>query len=61
VCFRRQLPIGNYIADFAAPAAKLVVEVDGAHYARRQTVAETWQRDGEARLQRGNGAARVTR
>ena len=36
VCFRRQIPLGNYIADFAAPAAKLVVEVDGAYHARRQ-------------------------
>ena len=30
VSFRRQFPLGNYIADFAAPAVKLVVEVDGA-------------------------------
>jgi very-short-patch-repair endonuclease len=36
VSFRRQVPLGNYIADFAAPAAKLVVEVDGAYHARRQ-------------------------
>ena len=28
--FRRQHPIGPYIADFACVAAKLVVEVDGA-------------------------------
>jgi very-short-patch-repair endonuclease len=27
---RRQLPIGPYIADFACPAAHLVIEVDGA-------------------------------
>ena len=42
--FRRQLPIGPYVADFACPAARLVVEVDGethstdaerAHDARR--------------------------
>lgn len=42
--FRRQLPIGPYIADFACPAARLIVEVDGethstdeerAHDARR--------------------------
>jgi hypothetical protein len=25
-------PIGNYIADFYAPAARLVVELDGAHH-----------------------------
>ena len=28
--FYRQNPIGNYIADFYAPPAKLVVELDGA-------------------------------
>jgi very-short-patch-repair endonuclease len=27
--FRRQHPIGQYIADFYCPAAKLVIEVDG--------------------------------
>lgn len=28
--FRRQMPIGPYIADFACISAKLVIEVDGA-------------------------------
>jgi very-short-patch-repair endonuclease len=32
VQFYRQKPIGNYIADFYAPAARLVVELDGAHH-----------------------------
>jgi very-short-patch-repair endonuclease len=32
VQFYRQTAIGNYIVDFYAPAAKLVVEVDGAHH-----------------------------
>ena len=38
VSFRRQVPLGNqYIADFFAPAARLVIEVDGAsHDAKRQ-------------------------
>jgi very-short-patch-repair endonuclease len=27
--FRRQHPIGPYIADFYCPAAKLIIEVDG--------------------------------
>lgn len=27
--FRRQHPIGPYVADFACPASKLIVEVDG--------------------------------
>jgi len=29
VSFRRQHPIGPYVADFYCPAAKLVIEVDG--------------------------------
>ncbi|MFZ5893761.1 MAG: endonuclease domain-containing protein [Myxococcota bacterium] len=37
VCFRRQVPLGGqFIADFVAPAARLVVEVDGAYHARRR-------------------------
>jgi len=35
--FRRQHPIGPYIADFACAAARLVVEVDGAtHWTEEQ-------------------------
>src|SRR5262245_28186750 len=30
--FYRQKPLGNYIVDFYAPAADLVVEVDGAQH-----------------------------
>jgi very-short-patch-repair endonuclease len=30
--FRRQVPIKNYIADFACHAAKLVVELDGGQH-----------------------------
>jgi len=38
VVFRRQVPVGNrYIADFVAPAAKLIIEVDGAYHHRRVT------------------------
>ena len=32
VQFYRQKPIGGYIADFYAPAAKLVIELDGAQH-----------------------------
>ena len=32
VQFYRQKPIGNYIVDFYAPAARLVVEVDGSQH-----------------------------
>jgi very-short-patch-repair endonuclease len=30
--FRRQLPIGNYIVDFACPAARLIIEADGGQH-----------------------------
>jgi very-short-patch-repair endonuclease len=35
--FRRQVPIGPYIADFFCPSARLVVEVDGATHVDRRT------------------------
>jgi very-short-patch-repair endonuclease len=31
--FRRQRPIGRHIVDFACPAAKLAIELDGGHHA----------------------------
>jgi very-short-patch-repair endonuclease len=30
--FRRQAPIGNYIADFVCHRAKVIVEIDGAQH-----------------------------
>jgi len=48
--FRRQLPIGRFIVDFACPQAKVAVEVDGATHssdreqaydAERQKLIET--------------------
>jgi very-short-patch-repair endonuclease len=30
--FRRQFAIGNFIADFACPEARLVIELDGGHH-----------------------------
>jgi very-short-patch-repair endonuclease len=33
--FRRQVPIGRYVADFACLSARLVVEVDGGQHAER--------------------------
>jgi very-short-patch-repair endonuclease len=38
VLFRRQVPIGEYIVDFLAPAARLIVEVDGGYHTRRLRV-----------------------
>jgi len=37
VAFRRQVPLLGFIADFYAPSARLVVEVDGGYHARRAT------------------------
>lgn len=37
--FRRQHPIGPYIADFACLAARLVVEVDGATHSTQEELA----------------------
>ncbi len=33
--FRKQHPIGPYVADFYCPAAKVVIEVDGATHEHR--------------------------
>jgi very-short-patch-repair endonuclease len=39
--FRRQVPIGNYIADFVCHAAKLVIELDGGqHFSDGQEAAD---------------------
>jgi very-short-patch-repair endonuclease len=35
VGFRRQFVIGNFIADFCAPAARLVLEIDGGYHVGR--------------------------
>lgn len=45
VGFRRQAPIGNYIADFVAPSARLVVEVDGGYHAQRARADARRDRD----------------
>lgn len=34
--FRRQHPLGPYVADFWCPVAKVVVELDGASHRERQ-------------------------
>ncbi len=36
--FRRQAPIGNYIADFAWLSARIVIEVDGATHEQPETL-----------------------
>ena len=34
--FRRQVPIGPYIADFVCPSEKLIIEVDGGQHAENE-------------------------
>ena len=43
--FRRQHPIGPYIADFAILAGKLIVEVDGATHASDEELEHDRRRD----------------
>ena len=45
VQFYRQRPIGNYIVDYFAPKAKLVVEVDGSQHMQRDHATKDKQRD----------------
>ncbi len=43
--FYRQKPIGNYIADFYAPLAKLVIEVDGGQHFEEDHQQKDKERD----------------
>ena len=45
VQFYRQKPIGNYIVDFFAPKAKLVIEVDGSQHADSRQAEKDKDRD----------------
>ncbi|MDR7061718.1 MULTISPECIES: DUF559 domain-containing protein [unclassified Sphingopyxis] len=45
VKFRRQHPVGAYVADFYAPDVRLIVEVDGLahdHRVERDAVRDEW-------------------
>jgi very-short-patch-repair endonuclease len=50
--FRRQAPIGPYVADFFCPAAHLIIELDGGHHneddtAKRDRERQAWlEREG---------------
>ncbi len=52
VKFRRQHPIGRYVADFYCPAARLVIEIDGEIHNRGDRPAHDIRRDA---LLRENG------
>jgi very-short-patch-repair endonuclease len=43
--FYRQKPIGNFIVDFYAPKAKLVIEVDGSQHLEETHALRDIQRD----------------
>jgi very-short-patch-repair endonuclease len=45
VQFYRQKPIGDYIVDFYAPAAGLVIEVDGSQHGQEENVERDRLRD----------------
>jgi len=45
VRFRRQKPIGNFIADFYCDTAKLVIELDGAQHHTEQGMEYDAERD----------------
>lgn len=47
VQFYRQKPIYNYIADFYAPTAKLIIELDGKHHQEAQYKLNDTIRDSE--------------
>ena len=43
--FRRQVPIGRYVADFACHRNKLIVEIDGVSHTYDATIARDAERD----------------
>jgi very-short-patch-repair endonuclease len=45
VRFRRQAPIGPYIADFACLKAKLIIELDGEQHYSLEGIAHDKKRD----------------
>ncbi len=45
VQFYRQKPLGDYIVDFYAPKAKLVIEIDGSQHFEAQNAEKDKKRD----------------
>lgn len=52
--FRRQVPIGTYVADFLSYASRLVVEVDGGQHAesRCDVARDRWLAENDFRVVR---------
>ena len=50
ISFRRQMPIGGAIVDFAVPAHRLIVEVDGSQHAELQGQARGIARERKLRV-----------
>jgi very-short-patch-repair endonuclease len=42
--FRRQMPVGPYIVDFACPTGRLIVELDGGQHAEQRARDEARSR-----------------
>jgi very-short-patch-repair endonuclease len=57
--FRRQTPMGNYIADFASHSCKLIIEVDGESHDFEERIRHDDKRD-EWFVSRGYRALRFT-
>jgi len=43
--FRRQMPIGGYIADFACAEHRLIIEIDGATHSLDKQIERDYHRD----------------
>src|SRR5690606_9056113 len=47
--FRRQHPVGRYIADFYCAELRLIIEIDGIHHQAADSLARDRARDRELR------------
>jgi very-short-patch-repair endonuclease len=58
--FRRQAPMGNYIADFVAHSCKLIVEIDGESHDFEERIQHDERRDDAWFESRGYRVLRFT-
>lgn len=45
ISFRRQMPIAGYVADFASPGYKLIIELDGSRHGESRGLVADSERD----------------